>query len=262
MTDRQDWVRELLAVMKRLRSPEGCPWDREQTHQSLKPCLAEECAEFLDAVDDGDLSGMREELGDVLLHVVFNARIAEENGHFDFNDVAREVTQKLWRRHPHVFGNLQASNADEVLDIWRDAKSKEKPERGKTSIVDDVPRNMPVLLKARKVQKRVAAIGFDWRTQEEVLDKIEEEVRELREAIRNGDAATKVEEEIGDLLFAVVNLSRFRGGRTAEDILADAVKKFQSRFKRVEAALGDKGKTLAESSIQEMEALWEDTKKS
>ena len=255
-----EWIDELQDVLEKLRSPEGCPWDREQTHSSLKEHLIEECAELLDSIDDNDDQGICEELGDVLMHIVFHAKIAEEKGTFTFDDVAREVTEKMVRRHPHVFGEESVSNVDEVMTIWNRAKKKEKGDRGFTSILDGIPRHMPALLKARELQKKAAKVGFDWKQPEQIIEKIEEELQELKEAMASGDEA-HVEEELGDLLFAVVNLSRFRNSTPAEELLARANKKFIQRFQYIERTIEKRGDTLQETSIEEMERIWNESKK-
>jgi tetrapyrrole methylase family protein/MazG family protein len=255
-----EWIDELQDVLEKLRSPEGCPWDREQTHSSLKEHLIEECAELLDSIDDNDDQGICEELGDVLMHIVFHAKIAEEEGTFTFDDVAREVTEKMVRRHPHVFGEESVSNVDEVMTIWNRAKKKEKGDRGFTSILDGIPRHMPALLKARELQKKAAKVGFDWKQPEQIIEKIEEELQELKEAMASGDEV-HVEEELGDLLFAVVNLSRFRNSTPAEELLARANKKFIQRFQYIERTIEKRGDTLQETSIEEMERLWNEIKR-
>ena len=255
-----EWINELLDVLEKLRSPEGCPWDREQTHSTLKKHLIEECAELLDSIDDNDEKGICEELGDVLMHIVFHAKIAEHDGKFTFDDVARQVTEKMVRRHPHVFGDESVSNVDEVMTIWNKAKNKEKGDRGFTSILDGIPRHMPALLQARELQKKAAKVGFDWEQPEQIIEKIDEELQELKEAMASGDEA-HVEEELGDLLFAVVNLSRFRNFTPAEELLARANKKFIQRFQYIERTIENRGDTLQETSIEEMERLWNEIKR-
>lgn len=255
-----EWINELLDVLEKLRSPEGCPWDREQTHSTLKKHLIEECAELLDSIDDNDEKGICEELGDVLMHIVFHAKIAEHDGKFTFDDVARQVTEKMVRRHPHVFGDESVSNVDEVMTIWNKAKNKEKGDRGFTSILDGIPRHMPALLQARELQKKAAKVGFDWEQPEQIIEKIDEELQELKEAMASGDEA-HVEEELGDLLFAVVNLSRFRNFTPAEELLARANKKFIQRFQYIERTIENRGDTLQETSIEEMERIWNESKK-
>lgn len=251
-------IDRLLEVVAKLRSPDGCPWDRKQTHDSLKPYLMEECAEFLDSVDEQDFDGMREELGDILLHVVLQAQMAEEQGRFTFDDVVETIVSKMLRRHPHVFGEVSVANADEVLDLWRELKKKEEKEESK-SLLDKIPRHLPALMRAETIQKVAARAGFNWTSEPEILDKIEEELRELHQAVdrEDGDA---VEEEIGDLLFAVVSLSRFRQGPSAEELLARTIRKFQERYRYVESHLHDDGRKVNDSTAEELVNLWEQAK--
>ncbi|HPN83993.1 MAG TPA: nucleoside triphosphate pyrophosphohydrolase [Victivallales bacterium] len=252
-------IEDMLLVMRTLRSEKGCPWDREQTHKSLKKYLIEESAEFLDAVDDEDDEGMKEELGDVLLHVIFHCQIASERGAFSFEDVVDGLCQKLRRRHPHVFGDSRRSAGDsgEVLKIWEDVKKREgkKPKSAVSGC-----RHFPALFRAEEVQKKAAKLGFDWTKRSEIVEKIEEELDELKEALRKNKKST-IEEEIGDMLFSVVNLSRFLKGKSAEELLAATTDKFQKRFAFIEKELAKKGKRPEDSDILEMEKLWQSAKK-
>ena len=257
---KSDWIYKLLDVLEELRSENGCPWDREQTHSSLKKHLMEECGELLDSIDDNDDEGMCEELGDVLMQIVFHSKIAEHENRFTFDDVARKITEKMIRRHPHVFGDKIANNVDEVRTLWNIEKTKEKGDRGFTSILDGVPRHMPALLKARELQKKAAKVGFDWSCSEQIIEKIEEEFQELKDAIASGDEI-HIEEELGDLLFAIVNLSRFRNATPAEELLARANKKFISRFQYIEKELKKRNMTPQEATIEEMEELWNESKR-
>jgi MazG family protein len=252
-----DWMKQLIAILAQLRSPEGCPWDREQTHASLKEFLIEECAELLDSIDDNDDEGICEELGDLLMHIVFHSQIAKEEGRFDFEDVARVVSEKMIRRHPHVFADEKAKNPAEVLTIWKKVKKQEKGDSH--SRFERIPRHLPALMRAREYQKKAAKTGFDWDNQEDILDKILEEVDEIKVAIQDGDDRA-VDEEIGDLLFAVVNLSRFRNRTPAEELLAKAIHKFQKRFDYIEEQLQLQGTTPEESSLEDMEILWNKAK--
>ncbi|QSH42089.1 nucleoside triphosphate pyrophosphohydrolase [Lentisphaerota bacterium ZTH] len=248
----------LVRIMQRLRSPEGCPWDRKQTHESLKQYLSEECAELLDAVDDGDPKAICEELGDVLMNVVFHCVIAEENEHFDFEDVLETIIDKMIRRHPHVFGDASVDSADEVKLVWDEIKKTEgKPEPD--SVLDCVPRNLSALLTARTVQKKAAKYGFDWEDTGQIIAKIEEELQELKVAMAAG-REEEVDEEIGDLLFSVVNLSRYRKRRNAEDLLNETVRKFRERFAYIEEQLKLKNMSLEAASLDEMDKLWEEAK--
>lgn len=249
-------IDRLAAVMKRLRAPDGCPWDREQTHESLMKCLTGEVAEYLDAVADHDDRGMREELGDLLMEIVLNAVIAEERGAFTLEDAARGVTEKMIRRHPHVFGNAEAADSDAVVKLWDEIKKEEKNTR--TSLLDGVPRRL-ALFSAEKMQKKAAKAGFDWPDAAQILDKIDEEIRELREAYASGDERA-IDEESGDLLFAAVNFVRFRK-KSPEEILAAANAKFARRFRFVEKMLADQGKTVESASPDEREACWCEAKK-
>lgn len=256
--DSIDWMKQLLVTIAKLRSPEGCPWDREQTHSSLKEFLIEECAELLDAIDDKDDEGICEELGDILMHIVFHSQIANDEGRFDFHDVARLETEKMIRRHPHVFADKQAENSDEVLTIWQEVKKEEKGDHH--SRFERIPRHLPSLIRAREYQKKAAKAGFDWDYQEDILKKIEEEVTEIKEAMTKGDDQA-IDEEIGDLLFAVVNLTRFRKRKTAEELLAKTILKFKRRFDYIEDKLAEQGKTPEESSLEEMELFWNQSKR-
>lgn len=250
---------EMVEIMEKLRAPDGCPWDREQTHGSLKLFLAEECAELMDAIDAGDYDNMREELGDVLLNLVMNAVIADENGVFDFNDVMTELNRKLIRRHPHVFGNVVAENPEEVKKVWDEIKKDEKENAEPKSILDGVPRNLSALLWSEKIQRKAAKYGFDWECQEQILDKILEEVEELQDALRSGDEA-EIDAEIGDLLFSVVNLARFRKRRTSEELLGGTIRKFTVRFKYIESELKKRNIDLKDAGIDLMEKLWQEAK--
>ena len=253
----KDWMVELITILKKLRSEQGCPWDREQTHTTIKSCLIEECAELLDAIDDKDDDGICEELGDVLLQIVFHSQIATEEGRFTFDDVARNISEKLVRRHPHVFGSDSAETPDDVLKIWKKVKRTEKDDP--ENRFDRIPRHLPSLMRATEYQKKVAKVGFDWSSQNQILDKISEEIDEIKEAMLSGDEKA-IDEEIGDLLFAVVNLARFRNRTPAEELLAKAIYKFKTRFDFIEKELFLKNSTPEESNIEEMEELWNKAK--
>ncbi len=250
-------ITRLLGIMARLRAPGGCPWDRQQTHASIKLNLIEEAYEVLDAIESRNDADLREELGDLLLQVTFHAQMAKEKKRFDFEDVARAIADKLVSRHPHVFGNRKLRTAGQVLDQWHKLKHAEKQHR-RPSVTDGVPRHLPALMRAQEVQKKVARVGFDWSRAGEVLDKVEEEIRELRHEIRRGDRR-KMAEELGDLMFALVNLARFQKFQ-AEDLLNQCTKKFAARFRKVEAALAARGKQPHESTLEEMEAEWQKAK--
>ncbi len=239
--------------MARLRSPTGCPWDREQTHQSIRHNLIEECYEAVEALDAGNLTAFRDELGDLLLQVVFHSQMAGERREFVFDDVAKSIADKLVHRHPHVFGKARARNSAEVLEQWEQIK---KVENNSPSILNEPPRHLPALLKADKVQRKVARVGFDWKQRADVVAKVDEELRELKRA--RGRRA--VAEEMGDVLFAVVNLARYEGLQ-AEDLLNRAVVKFTKRFQQVERAVHRRGKRLQDCTLAELDAHWESAKR-
>ena len=254
-------IEELVQVMKKLRSPEGCPWDRAQTHRSLMPFIMDECGELLDAIDAEDDANFREELGDVLMHIVLHSVMAEERGAFTFGDVVDGITKKMIFRHPHVFGKEEVDSAAEVLDLWEKVKAQEKAHAPKpdASVLDGVPNHCPALLQAEKLQKKAAKVGFDWAEEEQILDKIGEEYRELCEAMRSGDQ-DHIDEELGDLLFAAANLSRFRKRDSAELLLARASAKFRRRFQSLEKRLAEDGKKPEECSLEELDHLWDQVK--
>ncbi|MCG3146599.1 MAG: Nucleoside triphosphate pyrophosphohydrolase [Verrucomicrobiae bacterium] len=246
----------LLKIMARLRAPDGCPWDREQTHASIRHNLVEETYEALDALDTGDMVEFRDELGDLLLQVVFHSQMASEAGTFDFDKVAKSIADKLIRRHPHVFGKAKAATSAAVLQQWEAIKKKEK---NAPSIVAEVPRGLPALMRADKVQRKVARVGFDWKNVNGVIAKIEEELREVKAALASG-RRRQLEEEVGDLLFAVVNLARFENLH-AEDLLDRTVKKFVTRFQHIERAVHKSGRRLEDCTLAELDALWESAKR-
>lgn len=244
--------------MAALRGPGGCPWDIEQTHASIRSSLIEECYEVVDAIEANDVAGLREELGDLLLHVAFHARIAEEAGSFTFDDAARTVVEKLIRRHPHVFGDVEAGDSQAVLRNWDAIKKQEKP--GRTSALDGVPRHAPALMRAQEAQKKAAKVGFDWPDSAGPREKIAEELRELAAEIQAGAPKAKVEDEAGDLLFAVVNYLRHLQV-DSETALHGATAKFDARFRAVEAAARAQGRELKGMTLEEMDALWNAEKK-
>ena len=241
--------------MARLRGPDGCPWDREQTHQSIRHNLIEECYETLEALDSGNMSEFRDELGDLLLQIVFHAQMASETREFDFDRVAKSIADKLVRRHPHVFGKKTLRTSAEVLKQWEVIK---KSERSSHSIVGELPKSLPALLKADKVQRKVSRVGFDWKHGDDVLAKVEEELRELKGAIASG-SRRQFEEEMGDLLFAAVNLARFEGLQ-AEELLNRTVRKFVARFQQVESEIHRRGRRLEDCALEELDVVWESTK--
>lgn len=251
-------VEGLLDVLRKLRSPDGCPWDREQTYGSLRQTLTEEVSELLDAVDNGDIDEMREEIGDILMNLVFYVVIAEERNDFTLPDVTAEIIAKMIRRHPHVFGEAEASDSDAVLKIWAKVKKSENhPDR--KSAMDGIPKNLSALLQSEKIQKRAAHCGFDWEKPEQIIEKIEEELEELKEALADGKDV-EIDEEIGDLFFSVSNLSRFRKRGTSEDLLRQTNRKFMKRFRYIEQKLQEQNKCSDDSNIEEMEELWQQAK--
>lgn len=247
--------------MARLRAPGGCPWDRKQTFESLRPYLVEETYEALDAIDRQDWDHLAEELGDVLLQVVFQAEIAREAGLFDINDVVGSITEKLIRRHPHVFGEAAVDTADQVVERWDQIKAQEKAEKGQTEtggLLAAVPRNQPALLEAFEVGKKAAKTGFDWERLDDLKKKLEEEMEEIAEAAVSGNA-DDLEDEVGDLLFMATNIARYLKVHP-EIALRRANAKFRSRFEHIERSLAAQGRTLERASLDEMEALWQEAK--
>lgn len=250
-------IEKLLEIMARLRDPKtGCPWDIEQTFKTIAPYTIEEGYEVADAISRGDMAALREELGDLLFQVVYHARLAEEQGHFNFADVVSSISDKMVRRHPHVFGNETGiKDAGQQTKAWEKTKARERGGKGH-GILEDVPAALPALMRAEKLQRRAATVGFDWPEAAQVLDKIEEEVAELRQEMEKSPAPLeKIGDELGDLLFALVNLSRWLKV-DPEDALRGANAKFVKRFRFIEKELAARGKTPAETALDEMEALW------
>jgi MazG family protein len=252
---------QLVGLMSRLRGVNGCPWDREQTFDTIKPYTLEETYEVLDAIDRREWNEVAEELGDLLLQVVFYAQMAEEQKLFAIGDSLDAINQKLIRRHPHVFGDESAESAGDVKRIWGEIKAAEKKEKGKeqTSILASVPRAMPALVEAQQIASRAAGVGFDWENPEQVVDKLHEELAELDEARRHASQAA-LEDEIGDLLFVLVNLARFVKV-DPEQALRRTNAKFRERFGYIERKLAERGKKLEDSNIAEMEELWQEAKR-
>jgi MazG family protein len=252
-------LERLLGLMARLRGPDGCPWDREQTPATLKPQLLEECYEVLEAIDAGSTAHLTEELGDLLLHIVFQAQIAREAGQFGFAEVADGIADKLVRRHPHVFGAEKVAGAGEVVTLWNDLKKAEKPER--ESALDGVPRALPALMRAEALQKKARQVGFDWPNVHGALAKIREEIDEVAAEIESGaiGEAAKTAEEIGDLFFSVVNLTRHLKLH-AEELLSAANDKFSRRFRAMEKGIKERGKNLKDCTLAELDAAWNEVK--
>ena len=246
-------LEKLVDIIAILRSENGCPWDREQTHKTLRPNMLEEAYEAVDAIDDGDVSNLREELGDVLLQVVLHAQIAKDNNEFDIEDVAKELSDKLIHRHPHVFGNAHVDSANDVVVNWDKLKQEEKTYR--KSILDGISKSQSALMSAQKISKKVVKVGFEWQNVESLKDCIKSEYKEFEEAVESGDKE-KMEDEMGDIFFATVNLARWYK-IDAEQALLSANKKFTKRFKKMEEL---KTKPFEDYSFEEFNDLWKKAK--
>ncbi len=249
----------LLEVMARLRSPDGgCPWDLEQNFATIAPYTIEEAYEVADAIERGDMASLKDELGDLLFQTVFHAQMAREAGLFSFGDVAEAITDKMRRRHPHVFGDETMRSAAEQTDAWEAQKAEERKAKGADGLLDDVPAGLPGLTRAVKLQKRAGRVGFDWKNATDVLDKISEETTELTEAMQSGDR-DHIEEEYGDLLFVLANLSRHLD-IDPESALRRANQKFIRRFRHIEKTFKARGESLSDASLDAMEAVWNEAK--
>ena len=244
-----------IQIMARLRAPGGCPWDAAQTPESLLPNLLEETYEFIDSVKKGDVDEMREELGDLLLQVIFHAQLASEKGDFDIGDVARELSDKLIRRHPHVFGEVEANNEQEALSSWLNAKSNEGSH---TTSVVAIPASMPALLRARKVVEKAGKVGFEWANVNDALIKLNEEVAELKQAISDGDS-DHINEELGDVLFMTACVARYVR-KCPELALQSTIAKFINRFSYIEQKLAEEGLTPEDVSLEKMDGYWDEAK--
>ncbi len=244
---------ELVNIMRRLRRE--CPWDKEQTHASIKAATLEEAYEVIEAIDNKDFSELKSELGDLLLHIVFHSAIAEESGKFTIDDVIEGITQKLIRRHPHIFGDVVAETGKEIEKNWETIKLQE----GRNSVLEGIPNVLPELHKAYRMQEKASKIGFDWKNKDDVWKKVEEEITELREA-ESANSKDKIEEEIGDLFFTLVNYCRFLSVNP-ENALRKTNKKFKKRFQYIEQKLKEEGKKITDSNLEEMDKHWEDSKK-
>lgn len=248
----------LVGIMARLRAPNGCPWDREQTFDSIKPYTLEETYEVLDAIDARDWPGLQEELGDFMLQAVFYAQMAHDAGLFTIADSLRAINEKLVRRHPHIFGDATADTADDVLTRWNQIKAQEKKDQPEKLLLDGVSRSAPALMEAAQISSRAARTGFDWPDAGAVFSKLDEEISELRDAQNNG-VPSEMEDEIGDILFTVVNIARFLKV-DPEQALRKTNGKFRRRFGHVEQSLKQEGRKLEDSSLAEMETLWQQAK--
>jgi tetrapyrrole methylase family protein/MazG family protein len=248
----------LVQIMERLRGEGGCPWDREQTRESLKPFLIEEAYEVVEAIDERDSGKLKEELGDLLFQVLFHAQVAAEREEFTIGDILEATADKMVRRHPHVFADASASTSREVLEQWEALKRKERNAVTAASALDGVPKELPALLRAQRLQEKASRAGFDWPDRSGVLQKIEEEVRELK-AASDGGSSDEIEREFGDLLFSLVNLARFLN-LNAEDALRGSSARFIARFRHIEATIEQGGRRLRDASLEEMEGLWQEAK--
>jgi tetrapyrrole methylase family protein/MazG family protein len=250
---------QLVQLMTTLRGAQGCPWDRKQTLQTLKPFVIEESYEVVDAIDRNDRAGLAEELGDFLLQAVFLAELTREEGSFDIYDAITAIHDKLVRRHPHVFGDVQADDAEQVLVNWEKQKNEERKAENK-SVLAGVPQSLPALLRASRLTEKAARVGFDWRRTEDVFEKLEEEIGELHEAIDSGDQS-KVHDEVGDLLFTLANIAR-KLDVNAEEALQSTNRKFTRRFESMERSVRDEGRNLDQLTLEQMDALWDTAKAS
>lgn len=251
-----DRFAKLVKIMERLRGDDGCPWDKEQTPESLKPFLIEEAYEVIEALDEKDSAKLKEELGDLLYQILFHAQIAKEKGEFDINGILDASIEKMTRRHPHVFGDKKARDSKEVLVHWEETKKKEK--RNRKSVLEGVPKELPALLRAHQLQSRAARVGFDWKKIDQVFDKVEEEISEFKEAYRNKERE-RMEDELGDIFFSLVNVARFLEVNP-EDALRSAIGRFITRFSYIEEVAAAEGRSLSSLTIDEMERLWNKAK--
>ncbi len=256
--DRYD-IDDLIQLVTVLRAPGGCPWDREQTHQSIKKNFIEETYEVVEAINKDDAESLKEELGDILLQVALHAEMEHERGSFDFNDVANDICQKLVIRHPHVFGDVVANNEKEALDSWDAIKLKTKGMKKQSESMLKVPREFPALMRAQKIQSKAAKAGFDWNSVDGAFLKLFEEINELKDALKKGSQSS-VEDEFGDVLFSCVNIARFIDV-DSEEALTSATDKFMNRYVLVEKLAEEKGIDMKNSSIDELDVLWDEAKK-
>jgi len=249
---------EFVRIMERLRGPDGCPWDRQQTHESIKPYLIEEAYEVAEAIEDNNPEELQAELGDLLLQIVFHAEMARAAGLFTIDDVVRGISDKMIRRHPHVFGTVEVKNSEEVLRNWARIKAEERQEDPNRSTVAGVPRALPALLRSHRLSEKASGVGFDWERVSQVMDKVREEFAELEAALQLGERDA-VEAELGDLLFALTSLARHLGMH-AEDALHRANDRFIRRFRYIEQRLAEQQRDVHDASAEEMNALWEEAK--
>ena len=254
-----DALDELLETFKQLRDPkDGCPWDREQDFKSIASCSIEEAYEVADAIEREDYDSLKSELGDLLFQIIFHSKMAEENKLFTLEEVISELNDKLIRRHPHIFDKQQVNTAEESLLVWEDIKAKERSEKKYSSLMDDVPKNLPGLTRAKKLQKRAARVGFDWKDKQKVFIKLEEEINELRLEHKN-NSIEGISEELGDVMFTLVNLCRHYDIEP-EDIIRRSNLKFETRFRKMETSSKNQGKKMEELTLNELEDLWKSVK--
>jgi len=254
-----DALDELLETFKQLRDPkDGCPWDREQDFKSIASCSVEEAYEVADAIEREDYDSLKSELGDLLFQIIFHSKMAEENKLFTLEEVISELNDKLIRRHPHIFDKQQVNTAEESLLVWEDIKAKERSEKKYSSLMDDVPKNLPGLTRAKKLQKRAARVGFDWKDKQKVFIKLEEEINELRLEHKN-NSIEGISEELGDVMFTLVNLCRHYDIEP-EDIIRRSNLKFETRFRKMETSSKNQGKKMEELTLNELEDLWKSVK--
>lgn len=248
---------ELIKIVEKLRGPEGCPWDKEQTRESLKPFLIEELYELLDALDENNSEGIKEELGDMLFQIVLHCQLSKEQGLFDINDVIENITRKMIRRHPHVFGSKNFKTTKEIMTWWEEHKKKEG--KSKESVIEGIPKTLPALLKAQKIQHKASRVGFDWERIEDIFKKLDEEINEFKCALGKKNQ-NEIEDELGDIFFVLVRISNFVGVNP-EDALRKTTGKFIQRFRHIEMKASEQGKKLSDMTLEEMDVLWEEAKK-
>jgi len=249
-------LQKLIDIMETLRGEKGCPWDREQTRESLKPFLLEETYELLEALDEGNPKTIKEELGDLLFQIVFHCQIAREKNEFDINDVIEKISEKMIKRHAHVFGKARYKSHEELRRRWDEEKKREG--KFKESILEGVPKALPSLLRAHKLQRKAARVGFDWKMTEDVFEKLEEEIKEFKDALKK-KKQPEIEDELGDIFFMLVNISRFIGVNP-EDALRKTISKFISRFRYIEMKASEQEKNLSDMTLEEMASLWDEAK--
>jgi tetrapyrrole methylase family protein/MazG family protein len=259
MSDATESFRKLIEIVDTLMGENGCPWDNVQTRESLKPYLVEETYEVLEALDTNDPDQIKDELGDLLYQILFHSKISSKNNEFDIKDVLNNLKEKMVRRHPHVFKEGQINTPDQVIERWEEIKKEEKTHSNHPSILDSVPKQLPSLLRAQKLQKKAAKEGFDWDEISDVFDKLDEEISEFKSAVLEGKG-TDIQSELGDILFVLVNIAKFKK-IDAEEALRSTNNKFIKRFQHIEKEVAKQGKTLKETSLEDMERHWQNAKK-